>query len=457
MKILMVNPSNTQGSLHSRKGMYVPLGILAVATSAKERFGDRINIDVIDEDVEVLEYPSLGQYDVVCFYATTFNYMQSVRYAYMAKAQGAMTMLGGPHASILPENILTNRNCFDYIIRFEGEIPTLELLAFLLGDRDAKPLEDIANLAYRDADGNVRLNQRIHVNRLEDLPIPSREFIDFDRYIENYRKVYPDMGHVRPGSIYSSKGCSWRDKSGGCIFCARLEEGVRFRSIDQIWREIETLKTDYGVNTIWDIADDNLNNKDWFVDFVERRPKSCEDIEFFIYSRVNPIKPWVIEYFHRLNVREVFLGVESGDNRLLKGAFKGQTREIAMRAIKLLNESKIKFYPSFVLALPGENEESLGNTYSMCQEIADLGGLDRMAATVLKPTPGSPAFLRLVDESPAGPDLAKMDHIDLTFLERYWALHFVECSFETVLEYKAKIDELMQAYHVFGSNVNDRS
>lgn len=457
MRILFVNPSNTQGSLHSRKGMYVPLGILSVATAAKERFGDRITLTVVDEDVEVLEYSQLKDYDIICFYATTFNYLQAVRYAYMAKASGAITIIGGPHASILPENILTNRNCFDYITRFEGEAPFLELLGHLLGDEEARTPDAIPNLAYRDSDGQIRLNAEIHVNDLEMIPIPSREFIDFERYIDNYRRVYPDKEHIRPGSIYSSKGCSWRDKSGGCIFCARLEEGVRFRNIDQIWREIEMLKEQYGVNTIWDIADDNLNNKDWFIKFVESRPKSCEDVDFFIYSRVNPIKPWVMEYFHRLNVREVFLGVESGDNRLLKGAFKGQTREIAMRAIKLLNESNIKFYPSFVLGLPGENEESLNNTLSMCQEIADLGGLDRMAATILKPTPGSPAFFRLINETPAGPDLAKMDHIDLTFLERYWAQHFVETSFETVLEYKGKIDELMKEYQVFGGNVSDRS
>jgi hypothetical protein len=50
------------------------------------------------------------------------------------------------------------------------------------------------------------------------------------------------------------------------------------------------LKDRYGVNQIWDIADDNLNNPDWFKAFVDARPNTCRDIRFFIYSRVMPIK-----------------------------------------------------------------------------------------------------------------------------------------------------------------------
>jgi radical SAM superfamily enzyme YgiQ (UPF0313 family) len=215
------------------------------------------------------------------------------------------------------------------------------------------------------------------------------------------------------------------------------------------------LQDEYGVNSIWDIADDNLNNRDWFTEFVKKRPKSCRDIRFFIYSRVNPIKPWVIEYFHELNVEEVFLGVESGDNRLLKSAFKGQTREMAFRALKLLNDNKIKFYPSFVLGLPGETEDSLNNTLNLCKDIAELGGLDRISTTTLKPIPGSIAFDNVLRKTRFGHDLSGMDEIDLGFLENYWIDRFTEVSYQTIVEYKEMINNLMSQYHVFGSTVDD--
>ncbi|HEJ83549.1 MAG TPA: radical SAM protein, partial [Desulfobacteraceae bacterium] len=376
MNILLCNPRNSQGTKHSRKGMYPPLGMLSIHTFLTEALGDAIHIDICDEDVEVLTTGRFRDYDLVGFYATTFNYAQAVRYAYMAKEYDCITVLGGPHPTVLAKNILKRRNCFDYIIQFEAEYPFLKLIKMILDRKDNNHQSSIPNLAFKDRNGHISIPSKIHVNRLTDLPIPSRAPVNHDLYVENYRKIYPDRPDSVPGSIYSSKGCSWRDRTGGCIFCARLEEGLRFRDIDQIWTEIEMLKDMYGVNSIWDIADDNLNNRDWFIDFVKKRPKSCAEMKFFIYSRANCIKEWMIKYFHELNVEEVFLGIESGDNRLLKEAFKGQTRKQSFQAMKLLSDSHIQFYPSFVLGLPGESIKSLDNTLNLCRDIAEMGGLD---------------------------------------------------------------------------------
>ena len=217
------------------------------------------------------------------------------------------------------------------------------------------------------------------------------------------------------------------------------------------------LKEQYNVNSIWDIADDNLNNKDWFIEFVEKRPKSCDNLNFFIYSRANCIKPWVIDYFHKLNVAEVFIGIESGDNQLLKESFKGQTRESSYRALKLLNDSQIKMYPSFVLGLPGESEESLTNTLDFCKEIVELGGLDRLSTAILKPIPGSMAYDRVLQETRFGQDLKNLDDVDLVFLERYWIDQFTQVTYNTIEDYRNRINEVMKGHHVFGGPTDDKS
>ncbi len=457
MRILLCNPKNSQGTKHSRKGMYVPLGILSVATCLKEKFGEEVHIDVCDEDVEDLTLSIQSAYDLVAYYSTTFNYKQAVRYAYFAKEHGCVTVLGGPHASVLARNILRNRNCFDYVIRFEAEYPFVKLLEHLLKKQNSDHLASIPNLAYRTKDGTVFVNDNLYENSLASLPIPLRDFVPYELYIDNFKKVYPEKPDIRPGSIYSSKGCSWRDKTGGCIFCARLEEGVRFRDIDQIWSEIWMLKERYEVNTIWDIADDNLNNLEWFAEFVKKRPRTCRDLKFFVYSRVNCITPQVIDYFKELNVEEVFIGIESGDNRLLKMAFKGQTRAASYRALSMLNDRKIKFYPSFVLGLPGESEESLKNTLGLCEDISQLGGLDRIAVTILKPIPGCAAYNRVLRETKFGQDLENMDDVDLAFLEKYWLDRFTKVTYETVEEYRDRITKLMSGKHVFGSGVEENS
>ncbi|MBN3040089.1 MAG: B12-binding domain-containing radical SAM protein [Candidatus Omnitrophica bacterium] len=451
MKILLCNPKNDQGTKHSRKGMYAPLGILSIATYIKNNLGGDVSIDVCDEDIEVLDIARFGNYDLVGFYATTFNYGQAAEYAYFAKDYGCLTVLGGPHASVLADKIMANKRCFDYIIKFEAEIPFLQLLKHLLNIGKVS-LEDIVNLVYRSKSGEPVSNKGSLVNDLMELPIPSRDFVDFNRYIKNCQDMYPQKENFLAGSIYSCKGCSWRDKTGGCVFCARLEQGLRFRDIDQIWSEIELLKDKYSINSIWDISDDNLNNKEWFKKFVDSRPRSCQNISFFIYSRVNMIQPQMIPLFKELNVEEVFLGVESGDNSLLKKSFKGQSRDSILKAIKLLRESSIKYFPSIVLGLPDESIESLENTYRLCQEISGIGGLDRMSTTTLKPIPGSRSFEMVIDGTSLGKDLRSKDEIDLSFLEQYWALNFTKVDFKTILEYKNKIDGLMKEVRVFGSS-----
>ena len=304
MRILLVNARNDTNVSHSRKGMYVPLGILSVATYAEQQLPGRTHIEVVDEDVEVLDTSRFADFDVVGFYATTFNYGQSITYAADVKAHGGGTILAGPHPTAVPENVVRNKSVVDFVITGEGEVPFVQLLRHLMGDGIER--STIPHLTHRLADGAVVRNSATHENDLSELPIPSRKFVPMERYIENYQRAYPQHDHLRHGSILTSKGCHWRDKTnGGCVFCARHDDGLRFRGIDQLWEEIRMLKTDYGVNYIWDAADDSLNDTSWFKEFVDRRPSDLEDIGFFIYSRVTPIRPDMIEYFKRLNVDEV--------------------------------------------------------------------------------------------------------------------------------------------------------
>jgi radical SAM superfamily enzyme YgiQ (UPF0313 family) len=435
--------------------MYPPLGILSIATTLKNNLRDRIEITVRDEDIEDLEPDSLGQFDLIGFYATTFNYATCVKYATAAKTSGSLTLLGGPHPSVLSDVIVRNQDCFDFVVQYEAEVPVLRLVTYLL-DEDRHTIEDVPNLVHKGCDGFIR-NAGQHDNRLEDVPIPSREFVPVESYIENFRKIYPDKKGIRPSSIYSSKGCSWRDKTGGCVFCARLEKGVRYRDVGQIWEEIGMLAGEYGINSIWDISDDNLNNKQWFKDFVESRPRGLEDLSFFIYSRVNFIRPDVIDHCKTLNVEEVFLGVESGDNTILKNTFKGQTAKSALEAATLFAKNDIRYFPSFVLGLPGETESSLANTYNLCKQMADLGGIDRLGCTILQPIPGSPAFDMLLGDPELGPELKEADDIDLFDLERRWVEKFTHLDHATVIGYRNRINELMKDYMVFGGTGNGKT
>ncbi len=446
MKIILCNPEVNLEYSHSRKGMYPPLGLLSMATHLELNYGNDLDIEVIDGDIERISPKMFSDADMVGFHANSFNYGNCIELGEKAKGYGATVIFGGPHASVLWKNIMRKRDFVDYIIVNEGEIPLSLLVGKILG-KNSLSLEKIPNLIYRanGIDYDAKISGKSYLNTSEDMLIPSRKYIDVEKYILNYREVYSvgDIPFNRPLSVYSSKGCTWRDKTGGCIFCARLEKGVRFRNIPKIWEEIRELKRLYNTDYIWDISDDNLNNPNWFKNFVDKRPGDCEDISFLIYSRVNRITDDVIPYFKKLNVFEIYLGFESGDNSILKSTQKGATAGLALRVAKKLKEAGIFYFPSFVVGLPGESEKSLKNTLKFAKDLADIGSIFRMSATILMPIPGSQVFDLLLKDNKYGNEISGMDMVPIKELEKIWIERYTDVDYETAEYYQKQMSEII--------------
>jgi len=459
MKIVLCNPEVSLRYSHSRKGMYPPLGILAIATFLERKLKNDIEIEVIDGDVEEIRDERFKGADLVGFHVNSFNYGNCIELAQKAKEYGAKVVFGGPHASVLWRNIMMNRSFVDFIVIEEGEM-TMTLLIKKLENNLIDEFEEIPNLVYRNKNGVPKKANKNYVNTKNDLITPSREFVDIEKYIDNYRKIYTkdQVSFDRPASIYSSKGCTWRDKSGGCIFCARLDKGVRFRNIKQIWEEIRDLSKLYEIDYIWDISDDNLNSPEWFKSFVNQKPDELNNISFLIYSRVNRISDDIISYLRKLNVYEVYLGFESGDNQILKQSFKGANIDIAIGAAERLKRAGIFYFPSFVLGLPGETEKSLSNTLKFAERLAKIGSIYRMSATILMPIPGSKVFQSLLENKEFGEVLSKKDLISIKELEKLWIDHYTNIDYATAKKYQKLISEVIIdkfPAEIFGLNIEN--
>lgn len=445
MKIILCNPEVKLKYSHSRKGMYPPLGLLSIATYLEKEFSGHTVVQVIDGDVETIKHEMFEDADIVGFHANSFNYENCLKFAQAAKGYGAKVVFGGPHASVLYKNIMVKRAYVDFVIVEEGEKSLSLLVKRFLNGNVEDNLDDIPNLIYRASDGTLRKSTKVHINTPEEMIAPSRKFINVENYIKNYRMVYTKdrIAFERPLSIYSSKGCSWRDRSGGCVFCARLERGVRFRGISGIWSEIRDLKEKYNTDYIWDISDDNLNSSEWFRSFVEQRPEDLSDISFLIYSRVNRITENIIPYLKRLNVYEVYLGIESGDDEVLKKTLKGTSSRFALNAAQRLKDAEIYYFPSFVLGLPGETEKSLSNTLKFSESLAKIGSIFRMSATILMPIPGSQVYSIMLNNPVFGSELAEMDLISIKDLEKLWIENYTNVRYSTIEKYQKLINEVI--------------
>lgn len=142
-------------------------------------------------------------------------------------------VVGGPHATIRPEEILQYKDV-DFVIRGEGEISVVELID-ILQKEDTILLSDIAGLSHR-VNGEIVHNRHIDfVKDLDTIPFPARELLIQS---ENYSSE--DMA-----IIMTSRGCPF-----GCTFCYKEMFGkrVRHRSTDNVMEEIKYVIQRYGAN-----------------------------------------------------------------------------------------------------------------------------------------------------------------------------------------------------------------
>ncbi|MFQ5713582.1 MAG: B12-binding domain-containing radical SAM protein [Candidatus Scalinduaceae bacterium] len=444
MNILLIYPSENCGFRSSRYGIYPPLGILSIAGHLKKIFGNLVNIKVLDQDMDECEdYKTLGLQDIVGIHANVFNYENVLEIAQYFKERGSYVVIGGPHSTTMWRKILTNQQSVDCCCIEEGEIPFERLVRQWKENMQYTP-GLIPNLAYRNGK-EIKGLASMHFNNLEKIQEPDRSFLDLNSYFAKFQKTKNNIvPFCRPTSIYSSKGCTWREKTkGGCIFCARIEKSVRFRGIPYIWDEIKFLHENYKVDHVWDISDDNLNDIKWFKQFVDHKPSNLEDLSFMIYSRVGGIKEDLVPYFKKLNTYEIYLGFETGDSEMLKNAMKGASVKTNLMAASLLARNKIHFFPSFVLGLPGESEKSLKNTMDFCRQIVDTskGLIYRLSASILMPIPGSKAFNMLLQDNDLNQRYGHLDLVDMKELEKIWCEKMTKVDYETLQYYAKEIND----------------
>lgn len=406
-----------------------PLGLMSIATYVKQR-EPSFDIRVLNEEIES-DQPKIAEtdVDVVGISAGLLNYRRAIALAEHFKKNGSVVVFGGAYPSVIPEEILNNRRCIDYIIKGEGEEPFYQLLSGV-------PVDDIDGLVRRTSNG-LRTSSP-HVGKIDELPLIDRSVVGMDDYFSNWRETFPESPFQNPTTIYSQSGCTWRNAKRSCIFCARTDLSWIGRNPQKVWEEIQALVDNYGVDYIRDLADSFSQHLGWLRAFTEQKPKGLS-VPFRIWARSDQINERTIGYLAKLNVHDVFLGTESGDTGCLDRMQKGITPDDNINAIKLLSEYGMKTFISFVLGLPGESEESLENTLRHIETLVKIGNIETMVSQVLKPLPGSRAFSMLIQKT--GDKYLRRDFFDVEELRQDWVAQFCDVDYGYLKQVNRRIQE----------------
>jgi radical SAM superfamily enzyme YgiQ (UPF0313 family) len=131
------------------------------------------------------------------------------------------------------------------------------------------------------------------------------------------------------------------------------------RSVDNILDEMEQLIDVYGAREIRFFDDTITVNKVKLFELVDKMKARGISVPWTAQSRVDGITPEVLQKLEEGGCWQLLIGIESGDDRMLRIMNKGVTVEQNSKAVKLMNESGIGIRADFLVGVPGETSESL--------------------------------------------------------------------------------------------------
>lgn len=192
-----------------------------------------------------------------------------------AKAFGALTVLGGPDATMDPLAYL-DATQVDIVVHHEGE-QTLDALLLLMDDGGPltpERLQGEAGIAYRDGAGEAVVNQpRPQIENLDELPLPARDLIDMERYLDRWRE---ENGYSSL-TISTSRGCPY-----GCDWCQDSVhgQGFRQRSPESVAAEMKLLKESYEIDRLRVVDDVDGIEREWVEGWADAAERADATIPF---------------------------------------------------------------------------------------------------------------------------------------------------------------------------------
>jgi radical SAM superfamily enzyme YgiQ (UPF0313 family) len=373
MKVLLISPISKVWS--SRK--HIPLG-LGYLAAVLEEAGHQVQIyDAVIEDEPLGDVLDRIKFEVVGISSTTPLINEAWEAAREAQAHGAITILGGPHPTLLPNESM-QRPEVDLVVRGEGEETIIEIVSNL-ETRNAKceiqgfektVWSRIAGLSFRDEKGEIIHNPpRPLRDDLDSIPFPAHHLLKIERYT-NLQPLTDGLNpQARAYTIVTSRGCPYN-----CIYCSKAITGRiwRPRSPENVVAEWRWLVRDLGATEIG-VTDDTMTLD------MERAKTICR---MLIAEGLNTV-PWIT--IHGINARNtdeellrlmkqagckrVGFGVESGNQRVLDSIKKQQTVDEIRRAFANAKKAGLETMGFFIFGLPTATEESMEDTIRLALEL----------------------------------------------------------------------------------------
>jgi radical SAM superfamily enzyme YgiQ (UPF0313 family) len=286
------------------------------------------------------------------------------------------SVFGGPHPTYFTEMI--HQEGVDGICIGEGEFAMLDLVQNYSA---GKPITDILNWWVKK-DGRIHKNAvRPLIEDLDSLPFANREIFRSVNPKRTWRTV-----------VMTSRGCPY-----SCTYCfnnaykklyASCRKNLQRRSVDNVIREMETIKRHSCYKYIHIIDDLFTLSSRWLKEFADAYGKSIR-LPFSCFARVEHITQEVVDDLKRAGCGRIIVGVETGDERIRKEIFKrNMSDEEIISAARMIKQTGIRLMTTNILGIPGASLDSDLKTFELNARLKP----DYAGVNLLQPYPGTEIY-----------------------------------------------------------------
>lgn len=395
---------------------YAPLGAMYAAAVLRKK-----NCEVSFHDVmfaekadEVLSSLIKTKPEWFIIYDDGFNYLTKMCLTNMREAAFDMIQLAKQHGCKVAVSSSDSTDHYeeylqkgaDIVLLGEAEETLQELVAF---DQMNWPL--IKGIAF-NLEGNIICNaRRTVIKELDEIPFPAWDLIN----VQEYKKRWIQSSGYFSMNMGTTRGCPYK-----CNWCAKPIYGNRYnsRSVENVVSELKMLKEKYAFDHIW-FCDDIFGLKPgWVKNFADALEKEKLHFEFKIQSRVDLLlEDKQIADLARAGCTNVWVGAESGSQKILDAMDKGTQVEQIYEATRLLKKNGIK--PAFFIQFGylGETMKDIELTIKMINDLLpeDIG------VSVSYPLPGTTFYEKVKHEMINKTNWSDSDDLALMFKNTYSA------------------------------------
>ena len=328
-----------------------PLGITQLAACLRQAGHE---VDLVDLTVEPMRNFDLTQYCLVGMTLLCTNFPAGRRLAKRIRENNASVWIaaGGPFADACPREVLDTA-VFDIVGHGECETTLPKLVSALKRGAD---FSDIPGLSFRHDGKIVRTTNAPMLSDLDTLPFPEYDLLSMNKYPLH--------------SIMASRGCPF-----DCVFCDRgptESRKVRHMTPEAMVDRMVRLVHDFGNLPIRILDSTFTLNQRWAERVCDTILERSLRLSWHCQTRIDCLNSGLLQKMRRAGCTEVVVGVDSGNDEILKLSKKSLTKAEARRGANLFSDGLgPKLHVNFVIGHPWDTRETIEETLTFARELEE--------------------------------------------------------------------------------------